>query len=328
MSQQDRLYKILQLIETEKVVSMEALISALEVNISTIKRDIDFLRERRQVPIVWYPNLDGKRGYSIDRASMKVKASELKPISDFFLTSEDCRSLLLADHFMSTISPAMLATGVHIARNQISHMLGTTGAAEQTIKERVRIIPIGQRRMDEVSFRFILAALTQRQRIRCLAAPRSRSAPSERELSPQRLVYYRDNWYLDAWCHEAKALRVFSVDTLTRVVQLKTAARDVGKATLDRELGAGYGIFSGAKVQHAKLTFTAHAAKWVRFQPWHPDQTLVENDDGGITLNVPFTSSTELVMDIMRHGEQVVVDGPAALRKQVKDALVKALARY
>ncbi|MDT8429578.1 MAG: WYL domain-containing protein [Pseudomonadales bacterium] len=43
---------------------------------------------------------------------------------------------------------------------------------------------------------------------------RSKEELSERWVSPQRLVYYRDNWYLDAWCHLREGLRMFSIDRL------------------------------------------------------------------------------------------------------------------
>ena len=39
-------------------------------------------------------------------------------------------------------------------------------------------------------------------------------AHSERTVSPQRLSYYRDNWYLDAWCHLREGLRTFALDAI------------------------------------------------------------------------------------------------------------------
>lgn len=51
-------------------------------------------------------------------------------------------------------------------------------------------------------------------------------------ISPQRLVHYRDNWYLDAWCHLRNDLRRFSVDAIQRVKVLRDKARNVAEAKL------------------------------------------------------------------------------------------------
>jgi hypothetical protein len=38
---------------------------------------------------------------------------------------------------------------------------------------------------------------------------------TDRSLSPQQLIYYRDNWYIAAYCHYRKELRVFAIDNIS-----------------------------------------------------------------------------------------------------------------
>jgi len=45
-------------------------------------------------------------------------------------------------------------------------------------------------------------------------------------------------------------------------------------------------------------------------------------------IEVPFSDSRELVMDVLRHGADVEVLAPAALRREVAGALQAALGRY
>lgn len=89
-------------------------------------------------------------------------------------------------------------------------------------------------------------------------------------MSPQRLAHYRDNWYLDAWCHERLAIRSFALDAIEDVTLLNDAAHDISDAELDQVLASGYGIFAGEAVQWAELIFTAEAARWVSRESWHP----------------------------------------------------------
>jgi predicted DNA-binding transcriptional regulator YafY len=54
---------------------------------------------------------------------------------------------------------------------------------------------------------------------------------------------------------------------------------------------------------------------------WHPAQKTRWLDDGGYEMQLPFVNETELVMDVLRHGGQVRVMGPDALRAAVTEQL-------
>ena len=58
-------------------------------------------------------------------------------------------------------------------------------------------------------------------------ASRARGDTTDRVVSPQRLVHYRDNWYLDAYCHLRERLSTFSIDAMVRVQALKESAIEI-----------------------------------------------------------------------------------------------------
>ena len=116
------------------------------------------------------------------------------------------------------------------------------------------------------------------------------------------------------------------MDALQQVQVLDVKARDVADATLDAHHAGAYGIFSGAAIAWAVLLFSKETARWVRSENWHPDQTAETLPDGRYRLRVPYSDERELLMDILRHGSQVEVEQPPALRQRVADeaaALVK-----
>ena len=51
-------------------------------------------------------------------------------------------------------------------------------------------------------------------------------------------------------------------------------------------------------------------------------------DDGSWALSLPYMDETELVMDLLRQGEQVQVLAPDSLRAAVQRRLAAALAVY
>ena len=76
------------------------------------------------------------------------------------------------------------------------------------------------------------------------------------------------------------------------------------------------------------LRFSAERARRVTDVRWHREPVWQYLVDGRYELRIPYRDERELVMDIMRHGADVEVLGPAALRESVAGQLKSALAQY
>jgi predicted DNA-binding transcriptional regulator YafY len=157
---------------------------------------------------------------------------------------------------------------------------------------------------------------------------RERDETGTREVSPQRLTHYRDNWYLDAWCHDKKGLRIFDVECIRHADTLSKSAKAVPESTLNKELGSAYGIFAGQPTAIAVLRFTAKRARWAAYETWHPQQQSRWLDDGRYELHLPYSDPRELIMDILKYGPDVEVAAPDDLRKAVKNLLGEAGRQY
>jgi predicted DNA-binding transcriptional regulator YafY len=66
----------------------------------------------------------------------------------------------------------------------------------------------------------------------------------------------------------------------------------------------------------------------VAHEVWHIEQKQALLPDGSLLLSVPYGDDTELVMDLLRHGPDVQVQGPPALRRRVAERLMAAAAHY
>ncbi|MCZ7656208.1 MAG: WYL domain-containing protein, partial [Rhodocyclaceae bacterium] len=163
-------------------------------------------------------------------------------------------ALLTMQHLLMGLDSGGLL-GPHIAPllARLRALLGTTDDTTEEIHKRIRILGMASRRMALDHFAVVGSALLRRKRLLISHYVRARDETIEREVSPQRLVHYRDNWYLDAWCHLRNDLRSFAVDAIRRAEIIEQAARNVPEKTLDSVLGAGYGIFSGRKITWARL---------------------------------------------------------------------------
>jgi predicted DNA-binding transcriptional regulator YafY len=207
-------------------------------------------------------------------------------------------------------------------------MLGASDVAANELMKRVKIVAATRRAVPARFFELIGSALLERRRVELRYFTRGRGVESQRVVSPQRLTHYRNTWYLDAWCHASAGLRRFALDAVRDAKLLEHRAKEVAVSTVRAELDGGYGVFAGKKLQWATLLFSAEAAAWVATEEWHPLQKSTHHCDGSLEMCLPYADSTELSMDILRHGDQVRVLAPPALLNQVAERLRRAAHLY
>ena len=322
MSKTARVYKIELLIRNRGCVSFRELLEELEVSPATLKRDLEYLRDQLGAPIEY--DRDGN-GYRLG-AGYRGERHELPGL---WFSERELHSLLTAHQLLSELD-----TGGVISRHlqpllaRIHQMLGTDEADAKLLLKRVKIISPAKRPVASRFFELVGEALQRRRRIRLLYLTRGRGEKGLREVSPQRLVHYRNTWYLDAWCHKVEGLRRFALDAFEDAELLDARARDVPVRQVAEQMDAGYGIYAGGKRQWATLVFQPQAAQWVSREEWHPEQQVRWLDGGLYELRVPYTDETELAMDVLRHGAQVRVAAPAALARSVARQLREAASAY
>ena len=202
---------------------------------------------------------------------------------------------------------------------RLSALLSAGDHSAEEVRRRIRVIPFGARRHESKHFQLVASAVLGRERLKLTYWNRSKDETTEREVSPQRLVHYRNNWYLDAWDHLRNDLRTFALDAMRDVSITAGKVKDVSDKELDEVLASGYGIFSGKKVQWATLRFASKRARYVSLEEWHPKQRARWEKDGSYVLEVPYSSSEELTMDVLKFGQDCEVLAPIALRDAVRE---------
>ena len=323
MDRTERFYKIEMLIRSRGSMPFTDLMEELGVSRATLKRDLEYLRERLDAPIVYDRFANGYSMRPDARDSRQVR-HELPGV---WFNEREIHALLTMHQLIEGLDEGgVLARHLQPLLEKLHGMLGASDADAGELMNRVKILSAARRPVAGRHFELIGSAITQRRRIQMQYYVRSRREETARSVSPQRLVYWRNTWYLDAWCHTSDALRRFALDAIRSAALLEQRAKDVAVKQIEAALDAGYGAFSGGRVQWATLHFAAEAAQWVQHEQWHPKQQSTLHQDGSLTLRVPYTDATELAMDILRHGEQVRVVAPAALVGRVA-AQVMATAR-
>lgn len=327
MDRTERFYKIDQMIHDRKLVSFAELMDALEVSRATLKRDLEYMRNRLNAPIIWDRNAGNAGGYRFEQQHVDTGGQYELP--GLWFNSSEVHALLTMQHLLANLDPGgILTPHIQPLVARLNNLLGTAENTADEIRRRVMIIGLGKRDLKLAHFEKVGAALLRRKRLLLTYFARGSGETTEREVSPQRLVYYRENWYLDAWCHLRDGLRNFAIDSIQRADLIEKKAREVSLRSMNEALGPGYGIFSGRDLQTAKLRFTPERARWVAQEAWHPKQHGRYAADGSWLLDLPYADHRELIMDILKFGADVEVLGPASLRQRVKDAALQIAALY
>ena len=319
MSEIVRLYSYKDLFAGRRAVGRAEIMAKLEISEATFKRDIAKLRDQLHMPIAFDRDLGG---YTM------APGHDDTELPGLWFNQEELLSLVTIQQLLEQLEPGLLGPKLKPLHTRLVQLMEKHGLASQDVARRIRILNVGKRVVAAKSFEVVAAATMVRNRLRISHFSRQNGKTTEREVSPQRLVHYRDNWYLDAWCHLREDVRSFSIDAITQIKVVDRPAMDMLDSDINAAVDAGYGIFAGAPKGWATIKFTPERARWVAGEIWHPHQRSSTQADGSYVLEIPYSDERELMGDLLRFGADVEVVEPPDLRSRIKRALHEAVGRY
>lgn len=320
MSQIERIYRIHDILRSaRRPVPMQRFMEALEASRNTVTRDFQFMRDILGAPLTYNRDHNGHE-YDPEEPVFELPG--------FWMNASELHALLASEQLLEAVQPGLMSPHLAPLKNRIRELLGDDGDTAQRLNERIRIQPILARDAPESVFRTVAEATLRSLRLETHYTSRSREETRQREISPQRLLHYRSNWYLLGWCHEAEDLRLFSLDRMTSPRVTEETAHECAPETIDNQFSASFGIFTGEPEQTAHLKFSAQAARWSAEETWHPQQHGERRDDGCFHLHVPYADPTELVMEVLRYGAEVEVIEPESLRRDIAEQVSQMYGVY
>lgn len=310
----EKFYKLHELLRNRRTISpMAEILSCLECSESSAKRAIKFMRNNLGAPIEYDREY---RGYRYSNESYELPG--------LWFSVEELLALVSLQKLLAELGPGLLDQQLAPLKPRIEKLLVSKHLSLNAM-QRIRLLPIAARIPDGALFQTVAGAVLNQLKLEIWYHARGSNAETMRTISPQRLAHYRDNWYLDAWCHQRNALRSFALDRIRHAKVLVATAQIVTEETLDAHYAAGYGIFAGVAQHLAILRFTPARARWVADERWHPQQQGEWLADGAFQLQIPYADHRELMMDIMRHLPEVEVIAPNELKQEMIRHLQSAL---
>ena len=303
----ERMQRLHDLLSNEQPVNCQQLGKDFEVSYKTIQRDLDFMRDRLNLPIEYDPTR-----YSF-RYTEKVEAFPLLQVSEGEILALFVAQKVLAQYhgtpFEKTLGSAFQKlTGA--LKETVSFDLGEWGS---DYSFRVT----GASAADLEVFRLLARAIVQRQEISFSYQPLRATVPETRTVHPYHLANIDNAWYLLAHDPQRAQIRTFALPRIQKpVLTKKTFDRPRGFSA-EKELKGGFGVFSGTGKFCIKVRFDSFAARLVRERDWHPTQKIREIKGGGIELEMTLGALEEIERWVLSWGDHAKVLGPKALIESV-----------
>jgi predicted DNA-binding transcriptional regulator YafY len=227
MERTERFYKIQNLLRSRQYVRTQEFMDALGFRArrsSAISSTCATACTRRSSTTAT------SEAYRLDRSAQDSVVWQLPGL---WFSSEELHALLTMDRLLGDLQPGVLSELIGPLRKRLRDLLQSGEHDADEIARRIRILrwvaPSRARPLSRAVHRVAVTATPADH-----APRRATDELLEREVSPQRLVHYRDNWYLDAWCHKRQACGQFGVDAIEIGHRQDKAAKDVADDTLER----------------------------------------------------------------------------------------------
>ena len=311
----ERMLRIHQTLQSGKLPNASTLAAEIEVNSKTIHRDIEFMRDRMNLPIEYDASRNGYfyKGEVSAFPTLQITEGELfalvvaeKALQQYRGTSFE-RPLLSAIRKMEQSLP-----------DTISLNLDDVG---QAISFRTRVEPI----LDLKIFDTLARAVAGRQQLELDYRKPGAGKSEARIVDPYHLANINGEWFLFAFDHGRKDFRKFVPARIRSVKPTGKVFERSKKFSLEKELRDSFGVHSGEGQYDVVIRFNARAADYIREKKWHESQRLQDLKNGGVELHLKLSSLVEIERWVLSWGGDAKVIKPRELAEAVRHSAQKIL---
>jgi predicted DNA-binding transcriptional regulator YafY len=309
--------RIHQAIQSGNLPNASRLSLELEVSTKSIHRDIEFMRDRLNLPIEY----DGSRhGFCYTQ--------EVNAFPTMQITEGELFALVVAEKALQQYRGTTFEKPLLSAIKKMEQALPDTislnlADIDQTISFRTSAEPI----LDLNIFDVLAKAVARRQQLELNYRKPGAKTAEARVIDPYHLANINGEWFLFAYDHARKDIRTFVPARIQSAEPNGKIFERAQKFSLEKRLRDSFGVHSGEGEYEVIIRFNARAADYVREKKWHESQQLKELKDGGVELGLKLSSLMEVQRWILSWGGDAVVIKPKELAVAVRDAAARIVRR-
>lgn len=302
--------RIHQAVAAESYPNATTLAAEIEVTTKTIHRDVEFMRDRLQLPIAY----DSRRyGYHYT-----------EPVDSFptlQITEGELFALLVAEKALQQYRGTNFEKPLLSAFKKMASSLPDTVSLhlsdwDQSISFRTSIEPVLRLEV----FDALAQATAKRQQLQLEYRKPGRKQTERRTVDPYHLANINGDWFLFAYDHLRQDIRTFVPSRIHSAQLTGQSFARPARFSLAKILRDSFGVHSGQGDHRVVIRFDSYAADYIREKRWHPSQELRELAGGGVELRLKLSSLGEIRRWVLGWGGGAQVIEPAELVQSVRQA--------
>jgi predicted DNA-binding transcriptional regulator YafY len=304
----ERMVRIHQALQAGGFPNASTLARDLEVATKTIHRDIEFMRDRLNLPVEFDP---AKNGYHY--------TGEVSAFPTMQITEGELFALVVAEKALQQYRGTSFEKPLLSALKKMEQALPDTISLNladigQTISFRTSAEPI----VDLKIFDMLAKAVAQRRQLELSYRKPGQAKPEPRIVDPYHLANINGEWFLFAFDHARKDIRTFVPARIRSVQQTGLTFERPQKFSLEKRLRDSFGVHAGKGEYTVVIRFNARAADFVREKKWHESQQLRPRKGGGVELELKLSSLAEIERWVLSWGGDAKVLKPRELAEAVR----------
>lgn len=306
----ERMLRIHQAVSSGQFPNASTLAQEIEVAAKTIHRDIEFMRDRLNLPI----EFDSRRnGYCY--------TEEVSAFPTMQITEGELFALVVAEKALQQYRGTSFEKPLLSAIKKMEQALPDTislnlAEIEQTISFRTRAEPI----LDLKIFDQLAKAVSERKQLELIYRKPGQSKGEARIVDPYHLANINGEWFLFAYDHARKDIRTFVPARIQSVRPTGKTFERSRSFSLEERLRDSFGVHSGEGEFEVVIRFNPRVADYIREKKWHESQQLRELKGGGVELRMKLSSLAEIERWILGWGGDASVVKPPELAEAVRQS--------
>jgi len=290
----------------------------IEVSTRTIKRDIDFMKYRLNLPLEY----DSRRyGYYYT-----------EPVAHFPslpIAEAEVFALLVAQKAIAQYHGTPYEKPLEAAFRKLTGQLDTQAKFTLgSLDEALSFRPFAPGDADLEMFQVLTRALRESRAIKFTYKNLGMRTAQPRHVHPYHLACIQNHWYLFAFDVNRKAMRTFVLTRLTRLELTSEKFAPNKDFDPDEYLKGSFTVFKGKEDYEVVIEFDVWATDLIRGRKWHASQNFTELPNGTSRLTMRLNNIEEMEQWVLSWGLHATAVRPVELANRLRQTIAGLTKRY
>lgn len=306
------------ILKTHPGVQVKNLAQIFNISYRTIYRDFKSL-DFAGLPV--YSSTGPNGGYYIDEHYF---------LSPLRFTGEEAASLFLAGNFLLQLKGFPYQKDIHLALLKIETLLEKKNKKYiNEVKDTISFNIQKLKDYEEYSETFTLLneAILNKRQVHLKYYTISRDEITTRTINPYHLMFRQGAWYLIAYCHWRKEVKIFRIDRIKEIKISDEKFETPSKFSLSTYMGKSWQVVRG-KDQKIRVKIYPPVSRWAKEELRHHTQKIRKLSDGSIIFSAEVSGLIEVKKWILGMGSSAEVLSPQILRKEIQEEIEGMEMRY